>query len=331
MTAPRVGIVVTDAYPAEDPDHDTPLLVAALTERGVDASAVVWHDRGVDWAGFDLLVLRSPWDYPERMAELEAWLDEVERATTLHNPADLVRWNLDKGYLARLAELGVATVPTAYCADVGEARAAFGALGALGARDDVGVVVKPAVSAGARDTGLFRGGDPGALALAERILAAGNVVMVQPEVPELSAGLERAVYLVDGEVTHAIAKGALLAPGGGFIGGVYTEHPQRVEPTTAQTAFARDALAAVQAATACDIPLYARIDLVDSAEHGIVLLEAELFEPALNLHVVPEVTAVVADAVVRRLRPPGRPAPESHPRARATVRGTAGGTGESSP
>ncbi len=293
--APRVGIVVTDAYPAEDPDHDTPLLVTALRERGVDAAPVVWHDRAVDWASFDLLVLRSPWDYPVRMGELTAWLAHVERATTLVNPPALVRWNLDKRYLAELAAAGVAVVPTAYCDEPAAARAA------LAAHGGAGVVVKPAVSAGARDTGLFPADDPAALALAERIVAAGAVVMVQPEVPELSAGREKALYLVDGVLTHAIAKGALLAAGGGLLGGVYQENPRPVATTDAEEAFARRALAAVQAVTGCDVPLYARMDLVDSAEHGIVLLEAELFEPALNLHVAPHATATVADAVVRRL------------------------------
>ena len=41
--------------------------------------------------------------------------------------------------------------------------------------------------------------------------------------------------------------------------------------------------------------------MVDSAELGLVLLEAELFEPALNLHVAPHVTDMVAAAVERRL------------------------------
>lgn len=300
-TSPRIGIVITDGYPIEDPDHDTPLLVAALRERGLDAAPVVWHDPAVDWAAFDLLVLRSPWDYPERMGELTAWLTLVERATTLVNPPALVRWNLDKRYLAQLAAAGVAIVPTAYCEEPEAARAA------LAARGEAHVVVKPAVSAGARDTGLFRADDPAALALAGRIIAGGSVVMVQPEIPELSAGLEKALYLVDGELTHAIAKGALLAPGGGLLGGVYQENPQPVPTTDDEAAFARQTLSAVQTVTGCDVPLYARIDLVDSAEHGLVLLEAELFEPALNLHVAPHVTAVIADAVTRRLPAPRAP------------------------
>ena len=297
-TSPRVGVVVTDTYPAEDPDHDTAPLVAALHERGVDADAVVWHDPDLDPAAYDLLVLRSPWDYPEWVDEFLTWLARAEAATHVLNPPDLVRWNLDKRYLAELAAHGVGVVPTAYRTTVDEVRADLAAA-APGAH----VVLKPAVSAGARDTGLFRADDPAALALAARVVDAGGVVMVQPEVPELSQGREKALYVIDGRLTHAIAKGALLAPGGGFVGGVYAEHPEQVDATDAEVAFAQRVVATVAHVTRLGVPLYARVDTVDSAEHGLVLLEAELFEPALNLHVVPEVTAVVVDAVLARLRP----------------------------
>ena len=294
--SPRVGVVVTDTYPAEDPDHDTAPLVAALRARGVAAAPVVWHDAAVDWAAYDLLVLRSPWDYPERLDEFLAWLDAAERVTQVLNPPALVRWNLDKRYLTQLADLGVGVVPTTYRTSLDDVREDLG-----GFTPGAHVVVKPAVSAGARDTGLFRAGDPGALDLAGRILAAGGVVMVQPEVPELSQGHEKALYVIDGTLTHAIAKGALLAPGGGLIGGVYAENPQRVDVTAAEAEFALDVVRAVDRATGSGVPLYARVDTVDSAEHGLVLLEAELFEPALNLHVAPEVTGVVASAVLARL------------------------------
>ncbi|GIG40439.1 hypothetical protein Cph01nite_22010 [Cellulomonas phragmiteti] len=296
-----MGVVVTDTYPAEDLDHDTAPLVAALRARGIDATATVWHDAGVDWASYDLLVLRSPWDYPDRLPELLAWLDHVEGVTRVLNPPALVRWNLDKRYLAQLADRGVAVVPTTYRTSLDDVRADL-----AGAAPGARVVLKPAVSAGARDTGLFRADDPAALALAARIVDRGGVVMVQPEVPELSAGREKALYVVDGRLTHAIAKGALLAPGGGLLGGVYAEHPEQVDVTDAEAAFARAVVAAVSDATGLGVPLYARIDTVDSAEHGLVLLEAELFEPALNLHVVPEVTDVVADAVQARVEDPVR-------------------------
>ena len=295
-TAPRVAIVVTDAYPLEDLDHDTAPLVDALRARGIDARAAVWHDESLDWAAFDLVVLRSPWDYPERVEQFMAWLERVEAVTPVLNEPALVRWNLDKRYLAQLEHEGVAVVPTTYRTAVDDVAADLRGFG------DAHVVLKPTVSAGARDTGLFRADDPAALELAARIVDAGGTVMVQPEIPELSAGREKALYVIDGELTHAIAKGALLAPGGGLLGGTYEEHPEPVAVTDDEEAFAHAVVAAVGRATGLEAPLYARVDVVRAAVHGLVLLEAELFEPALNLHVAPHVTDVVAAAVARRLQ-----------------------------
>ncbi|MFN8085634.1 MAG: hypothetical protein U0Q04_01270 [Microbacterium sp.] len=291
--APRIGIVVTDVYAAEDPDYDTPLLLPALAARGADPTAVVWHDAAVDPASFDLLVIRSPWDYPERPAEFAAWLDRAERATRVVNSPATVRWNLDEAYLRDLESAGIRVVPTTYATTADAAGAAIDA--------HERVVVKPAVSAGARDTGLFDASDAAAVALATRIVARGDVAMIQPEIEELSEGREKALYVIGGDLTHAISKGAILAPGGGFRGGVYRENPVPVEATPAERAFAADVLRAVRRATGGEAPLYARVDTVDSARYGLCLLEVELVEPALNLHVAPHVTGILADAIVSAL------------------------------
>ena len=291
--APRIGIVVTDVYAAEDPDYDTPLLLPALAARGADPTAVVGHDAAVDPASFDLLVIRSPWDYPERPAEFAAWLDRAERATRVVNSPATVRWNLDKTYLRDLESAGIRVVPTTYATTADAAGAAIDA--------HERVVVKPAVSAGARDTGLFDASDAAAVALATRIVARGDVAMIQPEIEELSEGREKALYVIGGDLTHAISKGAILAPGGGFRGGVYRENPVPVEATPAERAFAADVLRAVRRATGGEAPLYARVDTVDSARYGLCLLEVELVEPALNLHVAPHVTGILADAIVSAL------------------------------
>lgn len=293
----RIGIIVTDpaSYPPQDTDHDTAPLCAALRERGADARALVWHDTTVDWSSFDLLVVRSPWDYVDRVVEFGAWLDRIEATgVPLVNAPGLIRWNMDKHYLAELAEQGIGVVPTRYVDDAAGLAGALAETGATGR-----IVVKPTVSAGSSRTGLFRADDPAAADLAREILATGGTVMVQPEVPELSEGKEKALYVIGGHLTHTIAKGALLAPGGGFLGGVYQEHPVVVAATDAETTFAEYVLATVTAVTG-HTPLYGRVDLVDTAAYGTVLLEAELFEPDLHLDVVPEVVGTVADAVLDR-------------------------------
>jgi len=66
--------------------------------------AAVWSSSEVDWAVFDLVVLRSTWDYAERYDEFLAWIDALPQ---LANPARVVRWSTDKRYLGELAAAGV--------------------------------------------------------------------------------------------------------------------------------------------------------------------------------------------------------------------------------
>ncbi|GAA1822388.1 ATP-grasp domain-containing protein [Nesterenkonia flava] len=291
-----VGIVVTDTYRPGDGDNDTAPLIAALSALDIAAEPVIWHA----WeprsdAGYDLLVLRSPWDYSEREAEFRAWLARAADAVPVLNPPALVEWNLDKLYLQDLQRLGVEVVPTQWVTSPAELAAA------LSSHGGDWVVLKPSVSAGALNTGLMRANSAEAEELGRQILTLGRTVMVQPEVPELSEGLEKALYFFDGEFTHAISKGALLERGGGFRGGSYQENPQLVTAAETERAFGAKVLDAVARATGQPLPLYGRIDIVTSGRWGTVLLEAELFEPALNLHRAPAAAAVLARAIARQL------------------------------
>ena len=299
----RIGILTTrpDFFTAADPERDCIPLVAALRERGVEAESLPWRDATTDWGAFDLIVIRSPWDYVLHPAEFDAWLERAGSVTRVLNEPELVRWNMDKRYLVTLEAAGVGVVPTTFHDEEGTLLAALDAF-----PEGAHVVLKPVVGAGSQQTGLFLREDPAALALGREILAGGGVVMLQPEVPELSEGREKALYTIDGAFTHAIAKGALLACGGGLRGGVYQEDPQPVAADEREQDFAEQVLRAVGEVTGLATPLYGRIDMIDSAEHGLVLLEAELFEPTYNLHLVPEVVETFADAILARaLAAPG--------------------------
>ncbi|PRZ15234.1 ASCH domain-containing protein [Nesterenkonia sandarakina] len=291
----RVGIVVTDDY-SKAPDRDTDPLIAELQRLSISAEPVIWH-RWDPAPEYDLLVVRTPWDYSSRTEEFLIWLDRAQEQVRVLNSPELIRWNLDKVYLRELDARGLASVPTDWADDVAALRR-----GLAGHGDDW-VVIKPTISAGAFDTGLLRADSTAALALGERILARGLTVMIQPEIPELSEGREKALYFIDGHHTHSISKGALLARGGGLRGGTYLEDPQLVHAAAGEVSFGEQVLQAAALATETLLPLYGRIDLVESAEYGTVLLEAELFEPALNLHRAPWAAQELARAIDRRLGP----------------------------
>ncbi|MDH5274697.1 MAG: hypothetical protein OEY13_16690, partial [Gammaproteobacteria bacterium] len=109
---PHIALVTARAALAIDPD--LPPLAEALQRAGARASTPCWDDSTVDWSGFDLAVLRSTWDYVERIAEFRAWARRCAAQTRLFNPPALLEWNTDKHYLQHLHRAGVAVVPTRY-------------------------------------------------------------------------------------------------------------------------------------------------------------------------------------------------------------------------
>lgn len=292
----EVAFVTTSdpAYVAHDYDraaHD-----ASFAARGVALSHCAWDDPAVDWAAYDLVVVRSPWDYSQRVEEFLGWLGSLDTTVKLHNPATLIRWNLDKRYLAELAAAGVPVIPTRYATTPDEVHAA------VAATDAAEVVVKPAVSAGSRNTGRFACDDAGAVSLAQTILGEGGEVMVQPCAASVAERGEGAMVLFNGELSHAFRKGPILASGGGFLGGEYTEAVAPWTPSDAERDVARAAARAASAYSQGAPLLYGRFDIVTLDDGAPALLEAELFEPCFFIgRVDPRAADRFTDACLSRL------------------------------
>jgi glutathione synthase/RimK-type ligase-like ATP-grasp enzyme len=302
----HIGLLTTDAAHLADTDPDTAPLLAALTAAGFRATAPVWHDPSVDWAAFDLLVIRSPWDYPERYAEFTGWLERAATGTRILNAPALIRWNIDKRYLDDLSALDIAVVPSAFCTTPAEAQAAIAVL-APGR-----VVVKPTVSAGSRDTGLFQADDPGARELAAHIIATGKTAMVQPAVEEVVTHGENALFFFNGDYAYACHKGPILRPGGGYLGGgAYTEQITRADPSAEEIELGRRAIAAIariaeRRGLGADAgqPLYARVDIASRQGAEPQIIEVELFEPSYFVGVAPEAAGHFVEAVRKRCAQP---------------------------
>lgn len=270
MTAARVALVT--AADAIGLDADAPYLHAALRRCGVRPALTVWDDDRVDWSAYDLVVLRSTWDYPRRHPAFLRWAGSIAAVTRLRNDADVVAWNSDKRYLLELAERGVTIVPTTLCPP-GEpfllpSGRAF--------------VVKPAVSAGSQDTERFTANahDAGR-ALVRRLHGEGRDVLVQPYIDRVDAHGETALIYLAGQFSHAIRKGPILARATESVGGLFAaEQIDPREPTDAERATAEAAMDAVPFARSR--LLYGRVDLLPG-EDGPLVLEVELVEPSLFL------------------------------------------------
>ena len=294
----RVAFATARAEVVGPNDTDRPLHEEACAEAGLALEHVVWSDPGVPWAEYDLVVVRSTWDYVDQLDAYRTWLDRMGRLGTLHNPAAVIDWNLDKRYLVDLAAAGVPVIPTRVCPD---AAAVDEALGDVSGE----VVVKPAVSAGSRLTGRYAHGDRAAAELAGRILDEGRAVLVQPAVASVAAAGEVSTLLFDGAVSHSVRKGPLLALGGGLAGGTYAERLTPEELTPARRAVVQAAADAVGRLAGARFGvagplLYARIDVVTLDDGSEVVLEVELAEPSFFLTVAPGAAGRFAAAVARR-------------------------------
>jgi glutathione synthase/RimK-type ligase-like ATP-grasp enzyme len=290
-------IALVTAQEARALDADLLPLAKALHHIGVEAHIVCW-DEALEWSGFDMLLLRSTWDYMSRLGEFLSWAERAARVAPLVNSLPMVRWNIDKHYLGALAQAGVPVVPTTFLepgADVAATLEHF-----LARAECAELVVKPAIGVGSRDAQRHRReARAAAVAHAGRLLAAGRSALLQPYLSRVDEEGEAALIFFGGEFSHSIRKGALLRPDGSATAALFA--PETISPRTAaadELALARQALAALPFGT----PLYARVDLIRAAGGQPLLLELELIEPSLFFIHAPQAADRFA-ACIRRFAP----------------------------
>jgi len=283
---PHIALVST--FDALALDEDLPPLVDALVREGAKVSTPCWDDATVDWASFDLAVLRSTWNYVERIDEFRAWTRRCSQQTRLFNPPEVVDWNTDKHYLAHLHCAGVPVVPSRFVEPGEDVRAALqqfltGAADSLSAGRAVPFdqfVIKPSIGAGSRDTARYRCSDADSALehLSRLVVAERRSALLQPYLASVDELGETALIYFGGEASHAIRKGPLLRLDSALVEGLFA--PEEI--TARQPAADECALAAAAyAAIPFDAPLYARIDMIRDDRGAPVILELEMTEPSM--------------------------------------------------
>lgn len=268
-------------------DEDETTALRALRAGGVDAEVVVWDDPSVRWDTYDRVVLRSTWDYPQRLGSFLEWLERVAAVTDLRNPVPMVRWSLDKHYLADLDRAGVPITPTVF-AEPGD-DPAFPA---------DRFVVKPAIGAGSREAAWYEPSDrPAAREHVRRLHRAGASVLIQPMLPSVAEDGEWPLVFFGGRYSHAASKRVAL-PRAGLVEDLFaaeTNVSYRAGPEQIEVA-----QRAVDLVTErFGVPLYARVDLVRAEDGTPCVLEVELIEPSLFLPQAPPEAATRLAEVLR--------------------------------
>jgi glutathione synthase/RimK-type ligase-like ATP-grasp enzyme len=267
------------------------LMLPYLAATRIETEIVDWRSPSCDFRKFDLMVLRSCWDYHLRGNEFTEWLRRMGREVPILNGPETVLWNLNKFYLREMPAMGIEIAPTIFVS------------GSDSIEPDVWreikswpkSVVKPAVSASAHKTWLF---DNVAALEADELKSKmeGEAFLIQQFIPEIETQGEISFIYIDGAYSHAVLK----RPATGDFR-VQKEHGGSAELFHPDSALLDQASQIVAMVAQVRDSLYCRIDAV-AKNDKLVLMELELIEPELFLGLSEGAAERFAEAIAMRLR-----------------------------
>jgi glutathione synthase/RimK-type ligase-like ATP-grasp enzyme len=280
----RIAYVSCVELPEADIDEKP--LVDGLNRAGHDAVVAAWDDPDVDWAGFDVAVVRATWNYVHELDAFGAWIDRVDGLTTLMNPAGTMKWNLHKGYLKDLEAGGVPVVPTAFFG-VGES------VDVVAMAQDRGwkrIVIKPTVGAGSYGTRAFDvdGGEGESAQSFFDSMIDGHEMMVQEFMDSVETVGETSLVVIDGQLTHAIEKRPR-----------FDDQEESVLLRETISDEMRAIVDRVISASGKEY-LFARVDVMPGNDGLLLLSELEMLEPSLFFPFCSDAVGVMVRGIEKR-------------------------------
>lgn len=283
----RIAYVIGNDNPQDpDPDLDIPYAKTAAKELKIDLVFANWNDEQINWTDFDAAVIRSTWDYVPIRDKFLKKTKEISNETKLFNSHEVMSWNTDKKYLLELEAKGVPIIPTKFVHNIEEAKDAIS--WAFGKANSI--AIKPNVGAGARLAGKANSVQE-ALTFVDEILKAKRVAMIQPYVSSVDDEGEKAIIIINGQISHVAKKVPALTVGGhGDAAGSQEITDEIIEIVETVS----------KAVKEWDDLLFARVDVV-RLDNKLVLMELELTEPWLFMQFRPEAGIDLFKALEKRI------------------------------
>lgn len=283
--------------------EDDRLLLEPCRQAGLEVAPVIWDDASVDWTSYDACVIRSTWDYCQKLPAFERWIEAMHaQEIPLHNPPRLLKWNLRKTYLRDLQAKNIPIIPTLFVEksdQVPRLQELLEDAPTLPGSDDQ-FVIKQIVSAGGYQAWKIHASDALRFQSEFDRLVRETGALVQPYVPEVKTHGEWALLYYNGEFSHAVLK----KPAAGefrvqekFGGNQWEETP----PAELIEA-GKSAIEAARKITGVQDVLYTRVDGV-VVQGRFRVMELEMLEPSLFLLQAPaKAQHAFAQAINRLLK-----------------------------
>jgi len=284
----KIGIITYHGEP--NLSDDDKLLIKPIQDRGFQVQPVLW-DSKADWKEFDVLVIRSCWDYHLRVDEFLRWLDQLDKlGVTVWNPTKILRWNHKKSYLKELAKQGIDVIETIWL----EKNSSMSLPNILTENNWEKAVVKPPIGASAHSVFLIDRTNAKEMQSEIDELLTQSELMVQPFIKEIQTEGELSIIFIGREYSHSVVKSPKENDfrSNYFGNAVKLAHPS--EEIIQQAKKVYDTI---------ESPLlFARIDGIN-VNGNLKLMEFELIEPYLFFGLYPGAAEKFADALEKLVSP----------------------------
>lgn len=263
----KIALLTCEKLPDLTPEDQK--LIPALAKQNIEAKAVIWNDKTINWSDFDYLIFRNTWDYFEKENEFNLWLDQIEKLEikTL-NAIEIIKQNKHKFYLREMEKQGIRILPTVFIDKTNNLN-----LAELIPTHWKKAVIKPAFSAGSYLTEVFEVSKIQEISKKYKSIAAEKELLLQEFMPEIQTLGETSFIFFNKKFSHAVNKKPVA---GDFrvqsqFGGEYNliqPNPELIEKAQKIAAVFKGGL------------LYARVDGI-IIDNDLFLMEIECIEPDL--------------------------------------------------
>ena len=197
----KIGFATSSAYPDLTSDDQ---LALDFFKRSITVEPVIWDVPEVKWRDYDLVVVRSCWDYHLKFAAFLEWIELLkDKQIKVCNDPDILKWNCRKSYLLDLQNRGIPVIPSLIVA--GDSKPKLEQI--LSEQKWQSVVIKPEVSADAWQTwtcsSRLANQHQGRF---EKMLAEHDNILIQPFIEEIETQGEWSFIFIENQFSHAVLK-----------------------------------------------------------------------------------------------------------------------------
>lgn len=272
MKIAYVCYTIQKKYTSETVKDEDILLIEFFKNKGLNIHREVWTNTSVDWADYDLVLFKSPWDYHEDIIKFYNWLEHLNQLNIKTiNPYEIIKWNSDKHYLKDIADSGLAIIPTLFV----EKNTSLRAASVFNQLNSEKIIIKPCIGAGSKNTFILTPENITSHQIAIDEFLKKEAFLIQPYIQEIESEGEWSLIFFDGKFSHSVLK----KPRSGDFRVQHT-HGGSIHPIKMNDKHLYAAEKYIrQHAERC---LYSRVDGV-IVNNTFLLMELELIEPFLFL------------------------------------------------